>query len=652
MGVPGFFGWLWKKYKSKHFVISRKSIKDYVDSSENKTLHEHKMKLSPPHQLFLDANGLIHPQCFAVLAESPEIAEDFTRLENKMMRAVLAYIDELFDIVKPTELFYIAIDGVAPFAKIRQQRTRRFKSFSDQVLFNNIKHKHGKPSVEPHKLNKQWTNACITPGTMFMEQLHNKIKEHIGEKMAEWKTNSPELKVIYSSCYTPGEGEHKLITHIKQNRDDTKTKVIYGLDADLIFLALACDQPNIYLLREAQQMGTTSDNKTATSDFNYVAIDVMKDCIEDEINQLVRDIMKTMTESETKNEAMNEQTNELTNELTNEPTEVKPSPTEDASPTVKYDRTRLINDFIFVCYFLGNDFVPHLPSLDIYIFNKKIKNGLSLLLDTYARVLLQKETYMIELDKATNKVTLSIDCMLMFMDILAQNEVIILKEMYKQRNSRFHQKNPHTDPYDYEMFKIENLQFTIHDPIELGKEDNPEKWKERYYSHYFQTHLHQRDNIMKICKDYFSGLLWIAEYYFFECPSWDYAYPYSSAPFLQDMYYYLKNHELKPSFNRNTKPLTPLEQLLTVLPPQYARLLPSTLQYYVLHHNSPIIQYYPTDFKIDLLHKHKYWQGVPIIPNVNPYHVHKCLEKSINDKRLNKQDIILNRYEPNALVFE
>ena len=44
-------------------------------------------------------------------------------------------------------------------------------------------------------------------------------------------------KIYFSSASTPGEGEHKLLQHIKKANNNFKY-VVYGLDADLIFLSL------------------------------------------------------------------------------------------------------------------------------------------------------------------------------------------------------------------------------------------------------------------------------------------------------------------------------------------------------------------------------------------------------------------------------
>jgi hypothetical protein len=209
----------------------------------------------------IDTNCLIHPMCFKTLAENPEMTNT-EKLEGKMINKVLEYISELVDYVKPKKGVFIAIDGVAPVAKIKQQRSRRFKSVHDRELYDKIRKKHNKP------IPTFWNNSAITPGTLFMEKLHHKI--------IEW-SKTQKVQVIYSSCNTPAEGEHKLLQFIRENQKEQKDfkYVLYGLDADLIFLALSTNSDKIYLLREANQM----NNNDSSEALNYVSIKIMKECI-------------------------------------------------------------------------------------------------------------------------------------------------------------------------------------------------------------------------------------------------------------------------------------------------------------------------------------------------------------------------------------
>jgi len=56
--------------------------------------------------------------------------EDFEEVWANIMRA----IDQIVHTVKPREILFLAVDGVAPRAKMNQQRARRFRSAKDATL--------------------------------------------------------------------------------------------------------------------------------------------------------------------------------------------------------------------------------------------------------------------------------------------------------------------------------------------------------------------------------------------------------------------------------------------------------------------------------------------------------------------------------------
>ncbi len=594
MGVPGFFLWLFKRYKGSSFVFSKGSLDELVDS-EKEILD----KINSIDEFLLDLNCAIHPMCFQVLAENPEL-KNLERLEKKMMNRVIEYIDEMVNYVNPQKVVYLAIDGVAPVAKIKQQRMRRFKSVHDRVLFNNIKKKHNKD------IGNFWNNSAITPGTVFMEKLKAQIIQYC-KKLREEKS----IKVIFSTSNTPSEGEHKLLQYIRQkqiNGENDKHKyVIYGLDADLIFLALSTNKDNIFLLREAVHLN--SGNTQNFDTLNYVSIDVMKSCI---YQQITKKILFKI---------------EATDEENNKEIET-------------IDKSRIINDFIFICYLLGNDFLPHIPSLDI------TKNGIDILIDVYAETWSHFYDYCVNATLTDFDINKNFFCMML--DIISSKEDdILVKKYYKKKYKRRCQSS---DPYDREMHKIDNLQFKIVDPIKLGL-GKPEKWINRYYKHYF--HLTNPDEYesfsKKVCDHYFRGIMWVSKYYFNKCQSWNWFFPFDHAPFIREMAVNAKNYNFNEEKFDLGEPLKPFMQLLSVLPQQSSYLLPIGLKKVMINNNSSLAHLYPMDFKQDFLYKNRYWQGIPNLPNVELDSIIKMYNKY--KKKLTKEEMLRNKIVDNY-IFE
>jgi len=511
MGVPGFFAWI-----LKHKVLS--------DEILIKKLNE------KVYELYIDANCLFHPICNNVLENTKE--KNVFKIEEQMISEIILYIKKLISFVNPEKVF-IAVDGVAPMAKIIQQRKRRYKAVNDNNLKNKIKKKY----IE---INNLWSNMSITPGTLFMEKLHRSLKKEFS--MYE-----------YSSYHEPSEGEHKILNKIINSKENIN--VVYGLDADLFFLMFASGKKNIYLLREQDK----------SESLQYVSID-----------NTIKKILNI----------------------------------------VECD-SNFINDFIFICYLLGNDFVPNLPTIDIK------RGGLDILIELY------KENF----EK--------------FGNIVNENKTIntnsfynLLKKIYKKEHSIIlDTKNDNikhcfeTDPMKKELWNLENLRtFKIIDPIKQ-EEDN---WECRYYNFYF--HRTDTEFISEICNEYLKGLMWIFNYYFFSGKNWNWYYPYHTSPCLIDIIKYLEKIDMNSYHFEPSKPLKPLEQLMLVIPPQHVELLPKSYQKLINDDNSPIISMYPVKIDLDMINKDMLWRCIPILPTLD---INKIL-KELKNKTLSKDEKIRN----------
>ena len=282
MGVPSYFHWLLTKFEDEILKAAPNHNASINQNSERMNEIQNHNQSNPDDdtsylgikidRLYLDLNCAIHPA-----VKMPGLSR------QDMYIAVGNYLDDILRVavLRPsrpcdassTRLVYIAIDGVAPRAKMSQQRKRRYKAVQDTIDVNAIKQKFGIPIEEHEDFN------MISPGTKFMEEL----SDYLNQKIRSYGFNdtSPKLKFIFSDANVPGEGEHKIMDHIRQNPPSQNESIaIYGLDADLIFLCLANYCPNMYLLREKVHFGPKFKcSKKKDVEYVYLSIDALRSCL-------------------------------------------------------------------------------------------------------------------------------------------------------------------------------------------------------------------------------------------------------------------------------------------------------------------------------------------------------------------------------------
>eukprot|EP00981_Chlorochromonas_danica_P000482 scaffold98_cov248-Ochromonas_danica.AAC.23 len=510
-----------------------------------------------------------------------------------MMLSIFRYIDRIVtEIVKPKKLLFLAIDGVAPRAKLNQQRARRFRAAQDRTESIEKAKQRGEVIDE----NTLFDSNCITPGTEFMEVVNRHLKWFIRKKMKEDPLWS-KLEVIYSGHDVPGEGEHKIMTYIRDLRANAKYEpnlrhCMYGQDADLIMLALATHEPHFALLREVINFNTNRGRRSAREV-------VMKQTAEAQFQLLHISLLREYI-------ALDFGHNQ----------------------ELVMDHERVIDDFIFLTFLVGNDFLPHLPTLDIS------EHAFDTLINAYRELWSQSAGYIVENGEIQDLKRLEDLFAIIGQqegDILAKREQESKEFRHKQRGRMMEDIE---EEEESEEAKEEALQAAFEAALKEAIADTPsaeltsvnkEKKEEaveekkdfagRYYYEKFKVIRGSSTGdvfLETLMENYLQGLMWCLAYYVKGCISWTWFYPYHYGPMLQDM----KNLQVlveRISFSLG-QPFTPYQQLLGCLPPASCNLMPKCYQYLMTNAQSPVIEFYPEEFSVDMDGKKNPWEAVVLLP--------------------------------------
>jgi len=517
-----------------------------------------KSNINNKDSLFLDLNCAIHPCCRKILDQYTVNNFNKNDVERKMINEVLNYIHKLVSLVDP-KLLYLAIDGVAPCAKMNQQRLRRYKTVYEKSKIDTIKKEENKETN-----NFNWNTNAISPGTEFMDTLSKAIVHEIENKQI-YKT----IEVHFSDSYVPGEGEHKILEFVKNNNLDNNI-VIYGLDADLIILSFVTHKNNIFLLREALQFG-----KPVLDSFLYLDIDNLK-------YYIVKDLQEKILIADS---TLLFDTNKLNN---------------------------LMDDYIFISFLIGNDFLPHLLAFDLR------NDGLTFLLNKYVEMYVIYEDNLVNRDKNT----INWRFLKAYFNELNNYESELLLKMSKKRK-KFKLRKTYNDEYDKKIDLLNNypiLHQELEDYVDIGKKN----WKYRFYNK--ALNIYDEDDITMCCKNYIDGLKWTYDYYFKGCKSWKWKYNYRHAPSLGDIINTMNSYSLNTIKFSDSQPYSPIVQLLSIFPKTSYNLIPPEYRQ-LMTKTSDIYDYYPSHYQIDTYYKRYFWQCEPILPLIDYERINSCVKK-------------------------
>ena len=590
MGVPGFFSWLLKNKKKL--------------GAKNLILNNLPYKVG---WLMLDTNCLLHP-CVANILEkykegqlTIEPNKDLrTQIEQFVWEKITQCIDDMITQTEP-EYIYIGIDGVAPMGKILQQRQRRYRFLFDKKIKLNamdtieeLEEMIAKTSTKPNGIEEPvipLSSIELTPGTDYMERINNRMIAYVEV------LKKRNIKCIYSSYHDEGEGEHKILQYIKTNLEPTIPIVIYGLDADLLFLSLGLGwEYDLYVMREKQVFANKEVDLDEVPEYNYV-----------EVKQL--HILISNLEVST-------------------------------------------NDFIVLCYLIGNDFLPGLLTTDVKkggldkIFrawnNLKEKLGIQTEYenkpDENNDINIAK-SYLVEFDNKTNKYQINLELLKGVFSELLWTERYVWKNI--NRDKLLNQDG--LEPEEREKLlnlkeedKMEQLSKFISG--QTSSTDFLEKIEFEsaieYYSYYLGISCIDIDKLIikKMVWDYIGGIEWCIGYYLDKCPSWTWGYNFMITPTIKDIinFFPQSNKQIKIKYSSRT--LNPVEQLVLAIPPQTYKYVIESELVEKIKSNKNIGYMLPEAFEIDINKEHIFWKCQVRIPMV------EYVEFETHIKKLNIQN--------------
>ena len=604
MGIPSYFSNIVKRHKA---IIKKLSGLPRIDN------------------LYMDTNGLIY-DAVRVVGSNRGMSND--EYETRIIETVCNKIDEYLAIFQPSSRVFIAFDGVAPVAKLNQQRERRYKSWFTTVVEQTITQKNAliDPTAAATEAgqHKAWNTSAITPGTLFMKKLNTRMSDYCQMKA---RVIGNTVIYIYSGSDSPGEGEHKIFEYIRAderyNRDTTT--LIYGLDADLIMLCLnhLHISQNIYLYRDTPEFIQSLDSTLSSTEHYYL-----------DIPEFACSLEAIMHEAKYTTASLEDKT-PYVSDTTTVASDGGGSGAVQTPHRITPEVIAAIDDYILMTFMLGNDFMPHFPSLNLRT------NGMTVLLQTYANMFKSSNDCLVSRSSLGGQPTIVWKNMRAFIALLAETEHNRFMNEHKTRDRQGKYKfggggvsmgglgqksdKPNGETKTNvgvgvvvdirELTKIachrvvqmvgnierchslnEFMTIPLYErAVEKYIDPFRANWEFRYYDALFGIDIYANersgmrrgiiDRLQLICVNYIEGLEWTMKYYSTGCIDWRWTYKYPYAPLLVDLLRYMPSLDtaLFPGVSGvsgdsiEKKPVRDLVQLCYVLPMASHGLLPPAL---------------------------------------------------------------------------
>jgi 5'-3' exonuclease len=516
--------------------------------------------------LWMDFNCLIYHCLHREDTPAYPGSHDKEAWEVQFVDCIVRYCLKVVKEVQPVSGIFIAIDGVVPMAKMRQQRLRRFKS----VWLTDME-------ASKKGYEDKWDTNAITPGTQFMATLKARLQKMIRDH--------PEWHWYFSSSDEPGEGEHKIMNMMRKS-NLIGNHAIYGLDADLIVLALLHRaQMNawgsqMWLFRERVEAGEIQRNSIGEEYFDWFSINTLE--------------------------------THISNGWA--------------------DTNSFIKNYCFAMSILGNDFIPSSLSYKIRDGgNEHLIDILNTILSTSSIHNNMTDGIVVGGTMINSSNNIQIEGVTALFQYLAKDEAnrvqrYVNKKMMMARN--LGQKKGEKNMAGETVEEIKGLDMGlgennyplshIEEAVLLGEDNRTlhDNWEKRYMKLGFNGAEFTRDNINRICKEYLYGIQWVWNYYIGNmdniCFNW--VYTYTLPPLWSWIVEYIKEHGLPKFPGRvqiKAEDIEPVEQLLLVLPRKSYNLVPNE-KYRELPHHAPYL--FPEKFGFNSTGKRYFWECEAEIP--------------------------------------